>query len=201
MTRDFPKICWYSCLYLYVFFSTNSCFCMFVYVYCCFVTDSFKGIGTNKSSSSYITCMLRSKIRHCDLYSLLSLHIVNSYTLNVRATWLCRPDFISVFSFFWYFGINNSNTFSVENWIPLKQVLVKGRERCCTFHCLSDSIKPSLQFLLVYFSLVALEGSTFLPEHWQAFHGPMSRCLNLQFLFSSCQWCWKRIHALCRRVS
>ena len=75
---------------------------------------------------------------------------------------------------FWSFGINDSNTFSIENWIPLKPVLLVlkieylwsrcwGRERCCTFLYLSwrDSMKPSLQFSFLYFGLVALEGRLF----------------------------------------
>ena len=36
----------------------------------------------------------------------------------------CRPGFISVLLYFsWSFGINDSNTFSIENWIQLKLVL------------------------------------------------------------------------------
>ena len=69
----------------------------------------------------------------------------------------CRPDFTSVLLyFFWSFGINDSNTFSIENLIQL-------RERCCTFHYISwtDSIQPGLQFASFYFGLFALEGSTF----------------------------------------
>ena len=30
---------------------------------------------------------------------------------------------LSFVIFFWYFGINNSITFSIENWIPLKPIL------------------------------------------------------------------------------
>ena len=74
----------------------------------------------------------------------------------------CRPDFISVLLyFFWSFGINDSNTYNIDNWVPLKPVLGGGvrdvalsiisheqtqQNRVCNFH---------------YFCLVALEGSTF----------------------------------------
>ena len=90
-----------------------------------------------------------------------------------------RTDFISVLLyFFWSFGINDSNTFSIENWKALKTVL-RGLERCCNFHCLSwtDSIEPSQLsfFFFFFFGLVALEGSTFYHE-----------CLTLVYFISNC---------------
>ena len=58
-----------------------------------------------------------------------------------------------VFSSQWFFFIfflvlrDNSNTFSIENWIPLNPVLACVRD-VARFHYFSwaDSIKPSLQF-------------------------------------------------------
>ena len=62
-----------------------------------------------------------------------------------------RPDFISVFLFFWSFGTNNSNTFSIENRISLKSVL--GGVKYVAFFI--------IYHVRLYFDLVALEGSAF----------------------------------------
>ena len=59
--------------------------------------------------------------------------------------------FMSVSIYFcWPFGINDSNTISIENWIKVKPVLVLGGDRCCIFHYLSwtDSMGSSLHFSL-----------------------------------------------------
>ena len=67
------------------------------------------------------------------------------------------PDFISLLLyFFWSFGINDYNTFSIENWIPLKPVL--GGVRDLALFIIS---REQTQFSFLYFGLVALQGSTF----------------------------------------
>ena len=63
---------------------------------------------------------------------------------------------------FWSFGINDSNIFSVENWIPHRPMLGDVRD-VALLHYISwtDSIKQSLQFSFINFGLIALERSTF----------------------------------------
>ena len=44
--------------------------------------------------------------------------------IRISMTHFLKVDFISVLLYcFWSFGINSSNTFSIENWVPLKPVL------------------------------------------------------------------------------
>ena len=67
---------------------------------------------------------------------------------------------LTVVKLFWSFGINDSNTFSIENWIPLLTAGAVCVIDVALFIISHDSIKPSLQFSFLYFGLVALEEST-----------------------------------------
>ena len=64
-----------------------------------------------------------------------------------------------VIFFFWSFGINDFNTFNIENWVPLKPVLgsVKDDALFIISHEQTQSIKPSLQFSYLYYGLVKIE--------------------------------------------
>ena len=70
-------------------------------------------------SSSYY--LLTSK-----LVQVLTIFIITTAGVKCCGTAVkCHTNFISVLLyFFWSFGINDSNTFSVENWILLKLVII-----------------------------------------------------------------------------
>ena len=65
--------------------------------------------------------------------------------------------------FIWSFGINDSNTFSIENRVPLKPVLGGVRDVALFIisHEQTKKKNGSVIFIFFIFGLVALEGSTF----------------------------------------
>ena len=62
--------------------------------------------------------------------------------------------------FFWSFRINASNTFSIENWIPLKSMLVGVSDVALFINISYDSINAS-SCTCINFGLVTFEWSTF----------------------------------------
>ena len=67
------------------------------------------------------------------------------------------------YMFFLSFGIKDSNTFNIDIWIPLKQVLGVWEMLNSWLSLMSRLNKSSLQILLLYFGLDALK-SQLLPE-------------------------------------
>ena len=63
--------------------------------------------------------------------------------------------------FFWSFGINDSNKFNIENWVPLKLVLGGVRDVHFSLSPMNKCNKTGSVIFILYFGLVALEGSTF----------------------------------------